>query len=190
MSAFEPQTYGPAVAELLAGAPLNELGPGEPGQEAKPRLAALTPESVASPRPMADRRMALLCIAGLWLRYDFAHEAHAICQDIETPDGSYWHAIVHRREPDFDNAKYWFRRVSAHPILAQLHADSRQFALESPPDKLSAFLQQQTKWDAFRFVDLCQAAFGGPPPLESLCRRIQQREWELLFDHCHQRAAG
>ena len=40
------------------------------------------------------------------------------------------------------------------------------------------------------FVDLCEASVSGRAAAESLCRRIQQREWELLFDHSFRHAAG
>src|SRR5262249_34549130 len=45
--------------------------------------------------------------AGLYLFGGFWDEAHETAQSIDTPDGSYWHAIVHRQEPDGANATYW-----------------------------------------------------------------------------------
>ena len=64
--------------------------------------------------------MALACMAGLWLRHDFLDESHRISQDLENPSGSYWHGIMHRRELDFSNAKYWFRRVGMHRVFEPL----------------------------------------------------------------------
>ncbi len=55
---------------------------------------------------------ALACIeAGLWLLADDLDTSHKICQNIATPLGSAWHAIMHRREGDFSNSLYWWRRA-------------------------------------------------------------------------------
>jgi len=105
MTPFDPAIYGPTVAELLRGARLAPLGPGTPDQAVRPQLAALTPERVFAPHPVHDRKMAEACLAGLWLLHDFLDEAHTISQDIDTPTGSYWHGVMHRREPDAANAK-------------------------------------------------------------------------------------
>jgi hypothetical protein len=37
--------------------------------------------------------------------------AHAVAQDIHTPDGSWLHAYLHRKEGDMANAGYWYRRA-------------------------------------------------------------------------------
>ena len=49
---------------------------------------------------------------------------------------------------------------------------------------------QESDWDPYAFVDLCQAVARGQTAARELCLDIQQAEWELLFDHCYQRALG
>jgi hypothetical protein len=46
--------------------------------------------------------------------------AHHVAQDVETPDGSWVHAYLHRKEGDAGNAAYWYRRAGkpvAHDSL-------------------------------------------------------------------------
>ena len=52
----------------------------------------------------------LLRAGALWL-YGFLDESHSIAQGIDSAEGSYWHALMHRSEGDFSNSKYWYRRV-------------------------------------------------------------------------------
>ena len=37
--------------------------------------------------------------------------AHRVAQDVESPDGSWVHAYLHRKEGDLGNAGYWYRRA-------------------------------------------------------------------------------
>ena len=187
---FEPAAYGPAVAVLVGDAKPNALGPGRPDSSRRGALAALTPESVAAPHALKDRAMALACVAGLWLRYDFLEASHEVSQNIDTPSGSFWHAVLHRREGDFSNAKYWFRRVGDHLVFAPLAAGAHSLARELPAGPATDYLLQGAAWDPFRFVDLCRQAIAGAAPLDRLGARIQQCEWELLFDHCYRGAIG
>jgi hypothetical protein len=180
--------YNSAVQSLVDSRPLNDLGPGQPDLARRSALEALTPQSLVAPHRLADVQMARACLAGLWLRFDFLDESHEISQSIADANGSYWHAIVHRREGDFGNSKYWFQRVGKHAIFPQLAQAARQEAAGTDHRELAP-LSRENQWDASRFVDLCQRA-SRDPQLAAVCQRIQQNEWELLFAHCYTGAAG
>ena len=109
-------SYGSVFDPLLAAAPLNELGAGKPGGAARLKLKRLSIDEAFAPHSIVDRDMASAVLAGLYLLYDELDESHTISQALETPTGSYWHGIMHRREPDYGNAKYWFRRVGDHAV--------------------------------------------------------------------------
>jgi len=187
MTAFDSSKYGPVFASLLSQRRLMPLGPGSPNSEVQAQLKELEIENVFAAKKIIDEDMARCCLAGIWLFHDYLDESHTLSQEIETPTGSYWHGFMHRREPDYGNAKYWFRRVGAHPIYANLAVAAKEIAISDPPSP-ATFLVRQTAWDPFAFVDLCQTAIGGQE--EMLCRQIQQREWELLFDFCYGKATG
>jgi hypothetical protein len=171
--------YGPIIDDLLAEPRLMPLGPGKPNHAARPRLERLAQafDHVA----VRDQDMANCCRAALWLYHDFLDESHALSQEIPTSSGSYWHAILHRREPDYGNSKYWFRRVGRHPVFEPLAPAAAELA--------DCFASGQ-EWDPFAFVDRCEQAGPGDSPQAALCRQVQQREWELLFDYCYRQATG
>ncbi len=176
--AFDPSAYGPAVTDLLAEDRLAPLGPGTPNRAARAKLAALTAETIFAGRRVADADMARAGLAGLWLYHDFLDESHTISQDLATTTGSYWHGLMHRREPDAGNAAYWFRRVGEHPVFAPLAEEARALGLRL----------ESGRWDPFAFIDLCEKYRDTGGEDELTLRRVQRREWELLFDWCFRRA--
>ena len=103
-------------------------------------------------------------LAGLYLRYGAWNEAHEIAQDIETPEGSYWHALVHRAEPDEANAAYWYRQVGRHPIFPALAKAAREYGIGDGE-----------VWDPFAFLKICSQGRGV---------EVQRLEWQLLFEYC------
>ena len=40
------------------------------------------------------------------------NKAHNLAQDMNTPDGSWIHAYLHRKEGDQSNAQYWYNRAN------------------------------------------------------------------------------
>jgi hypothetical protein len=178
------------VGGLIAPDRIPALGPGHPNEQAREDLESLTIERIFEGRKIVARDAARCCLSGLWLLHDFLDESHQISQEIDTIDGSYWHGIMHRREPDYGNAKYWFRRVPSHPVFGLLCAKAHELAVKDKPDGAAAFLPTQPAWDSFRFVDLCEAIARGKSSAESLARQIARAEWDLLFAYCYNKAVG
>ena len=54
--------------------------------------------------------------------------AHNVAQDIETTDGSWIHAYLHRKEGDADNARYWYRRAGRPEATGPLEEEWRGIA--------------------------------------------------------------
>lgn len=187
---FDPTRYGPLFGPLVAEERLSPLGPGQADSAVRPVLESLDLAAAFAPHSIVDPAMADACRAGLWLYYDDLDRSHRISQSLGSATGSYWHSLMHRREPDAWNSKYWLDRTGRHPVFPRLHDAARALAdtMPLPPD--ARFLRDQSQWDPYRFVDLCEAARLGHSPCETLCRRIQLEEWRLLFDFSFRQARG
>lgn len=188
MSGFTGTAYGPVVDSLLETAGCMPLDAGAPAAAGQ-RLRTLAPADLFGGCAVADSAAAAACLSALWLRHNHLDESHRLSQGIPSAEGSFWHAIMHRREGDYPNAKYWFRRVGDHPVFAALREAAGTIAPRGDEAAVCA-IAAQAAWDPFAFVDLCEAAVAAGRPDDPLGCRVQRVEWELLFDHCWRRAIG
>ena len=174
----------PQVRELISTPETPSLGPG-------PRLTVQLQAALSNQIDVALNAITLtgtraeLVRATVLLWHDHFDEAHAIAQEIESRDGSYVHAIIHRREPDYENAKYWFRRVGQHPCFGKLAARAKVLLGSSGDSIFESKLIRNGEWDSFAFVDACEAVAGraNEDPQVGLLRDIQRAEFEVLLEY-------
>ena len=122
----------------------------------------------------------LLRAGALWL-YGFLEESHSIAQGIDSPEGSYWHALMHRSEGDFGNSKYWYRRVGRHAIFPDLLSAARQLEISS---RSELAVHELSDWDPFRFVDAMEQAARRKTEDRILLQAISREEYNLLMGYC------
>lgn len=167
--------------ELLSTPPLRELD-WLFGELKLARLSDLCGD-VVSP---AD---ATAVLAGLWLLHGDADASHRQSQSIEDEGrhrcGNFWHAIMHRQEPDYGNSKYWFRRVGQHPIFPELARRADELIAADGSESARGWrtkLGTPNGWNASAFVDWCEAVTReGDARQNNLVRRIQFVEMHLLL---------
>jgi hypothetical protein len=120
--------------------------------------------------------------AALWLLCGELDRSHAVSQQIDTEDGAYWHGIMHRRERDFSNANYWFRRASKHPIRGVLTQRLKASEFLDPTQMENTMLFQAATV-AEAITEGCKIALTSQPAQVPVWEAICWLELQLLLVH-------
>ncbi|MBL8214602.1 MAG: hypothetical protein JNK87_28020 [Bryobacterales bacterium] len=176
---FDSHAYGPAVAALLAldgdGERLMPLALGTCSSNEARRIL----HTAKAREWFPHSRAAEAAMSGLWLYFSCLDESHSLSQEIHTVEGSFWHGIMHRQEPDAGNSGYWFRRVGSHVVFPRLREAAAELGYPAG-----------SQWDPLAFIDYCEQARRRPgSETEQLALRVQRAEWQILFDYCASPAA-
>jgi hypothetical protein len=175
--AFDLLAYSPAVRDILSldgegDRPIPLVAKGCSSSEAAKRIRRLGASGFPGGRSPEG------ALSGLWLYFSAFHEAHEVAQGLPSKEGDYWHAIVHRVEPDAGNASYWFRKLGKHAVFAGLAAIVGDRYRQ-------AGWTCGSSWDPLAFLSFCDAARAQPgSAAERAAMEIQLIEWQLLFDYC------
>ena len=192
MSVGYPSQIAEIVGKLGARQPLPVLVPDDDWESELTGQLQNTPSAdLFGDQALKDSSLGDTVKIGLLLWNDALDDAHRMLQEIDTRTGDHWHAIMHRREPDYSNSKYWYSRVGNHPIfprlrlqvLSILKADSRQLAQFA---SYAEAIEEKDNWDASQFVDWCQAADQNESEeVIEFLQIVQVEEIKLLLDYSY-----
>ncbi len=188
---MDAQTHATGISAFwsaLATAEPPDLGPG-------PRKGVLSHRELSHLlngllRHLDGSQADLLKAAAL-LYHDQHDPAHDLVQDLASSDGVVIHAILHRREPDYWNAKYWFRRVTDHPLYRRLTSRLASAGPSKVADRWRPSLCLADAFDPMAMVEACESLADKSRDSEDVLflRQIQQAEFECLVEHLFNGAA-
>jgi hypothetical protein len=171
----------PQFQQVLETAQAASLGPEvRPSRKSIAELDKILALQFATTKLEPDRKDCIRALALLW--HDHLNEAHELAQNIHDPDGSLIHAIMHRREPDFGNAKYWFHRVGRHDSYSEIARRVAELPSSADEGELLERICPNHEWDPFAFVDAVQRSREGMAMIPFL-QRLQGVEFSAIFDN-------
>ena len=154
---------------------LEKLTPAEPlSCDLLIRVREADDATLSGGRAVGPGKNCALVRGGLLYAIDAIDEAHTFFQDAPGDLGAYWHGMMHRREGDFENARYWFRRAGALPCFPALHRAAGEFSTD---------MARQPGWDPYLLTGECERARFGAEETATALARLQRAEFVGVFDY-------
>jgi hypothetical protein len=95
---------------------------------------------------------------------------------------AFWHAIMHRREGDFSNSKYWYAKAAGHPAIRAVAPKAADIVRQSNAANLASAVLSGG-WDPNALVDLAEEVeHADDSPLKETIIALQKAEWEAAFE--------
>ena len=169
-------SYSEFIDRLLLNPDLlKKLLPTEPlGWDLPGKIRDATDAVLSGGKEIGDVKIFALVRGALFYAADALDAGHRIFQDAPGDLGSYWHGMMHRREGDFDNARYWFRRAGKLPNFDRMHGAAAN---------LSPNMAKQNSWDAYLLTGMCEQAKFGDRDAIPECVKLQRVEFDGMLDY-------
>ena len=188
--------YSPVITDIIqkleTRQPLPPLAPEKEwdGAIAK-QIQSASLDELFEGQTVKDTEFGNAVKSGLLLWNDALDASHTISQQLNSKTGSYWHGIMHRREPDYSNSKYWFGRVGNHPVFPALRKRALDILADSKLADYPEAIQERDTWNAYQFVDWCQAeSENGREQAIGFLQKVQVEEIKLLLDYSYRHTLG
>jgi len=181
--------FDEVMRTLQAREPLPPLYPTQPWDNAlSQQIQQAADEELFGPAAPGGGPAAMkdACRAGLLLWNDDLESSHGIVQDLGDATGSFWHAIMHRREGDAANSHYWWRKTGAHPAFDDVYSEAMSVLDNESNGEAQDFaevLKRAGTWVPMEFVGRCEMARRGQLQSDWL-QRVQVAEMRGLLAWC------
>ncbi len=119
--------------------------------------------------------------AGLFYYHNALEDSHKGSARTEGDMAAYWHGMVHRREGDFENARYWMRRAGEQPVFQEMQGRASDG---------SPHMSRQSNWDPFLFINLCEQFKYGEYSYKKEIGHLQRAEFAAMFDYAWRRCVA